>query len=40
MKLDKENKLTDADLEQVTGGFCYAMADDSRFLNPKIPLNF
>ncbi len=31
MKLKNENKLTDDELEQVTGGD--AMADDSRFLN-------
>ena len=32
MKLNNENKLTDADLEQVTGGGD-AMSDDSRYLN-------
>ena len=32
MKLDKENKLTENELEQVTGGGD-AMANDSRFLN-------
>ena len=31
MKLENENKLTDAELEQVAGGD--ALADDSRFLN-------
>ena len=31
MKLEKENKLTDDELEQVTGGD--AMANDSRYLN-------
>ena len=32
MKLDKENKLTDDELEQVVGGD-KDLANDSRFLN-------
>ena len=33
MKLDKENKLTNDELEQVSGGCDYETSDDSRFLN-------
>ena len=31
MKFDKENKLTNDELEQVVGGSAYDLADDSRF---------
>ena len=33
MKPDKTNKLTDEELEQVSGGFLYEISNDSKFLN-------
>ena len=33
MKLDKENKLTNDELEQVSGGCLYEISNDSKFLN-------
>lgn len=33
MKLDKENKLNNEELEQVSGGYLYETSNDSKFLN-------